>query len=304
MKTESRFEIVFKTIVFFSFLTILVFTAMMLFLSYVINYSDWLNQGFVAHLSFNLTGVIMFFWAYFLRKRYLKNDKKAQSLGLLIFMIFMLIVLSTLSYISSKTYRNYLNESRTTAEFLEENFDEIIESSEGAFDSTSLRHLIESTKDTNSNRWAWQWVPQPNIGFSYPNSNISSDSSITNEFDIQVMHKTFRSVSDSGKDLGYVYELSTYDFRNALTEHSNESIIEFHIKKIMDDNGFILKKRSKSTLSGKPADELKLEKANGDPVTYRLMIQRKYLYILSVEGHNSDVFEHSSERFFKSFKLY
>ena len=304
MKTESRFEIVFKTIVFFSFLTILVFTALMLFLSFVVNYSDWLNKGFVAHLSFNITGVIMFFWAYFLRKRYLKNDKKAQSLGLLIFIVFILIVLSTLSYISSKTYHNHLNERTTTAEFLEENFDEIIESSDGAFDSTSLRHLIESTKDTNSNRWAWQWVPQPNIGFSYPDSRISSDSSIIDEFDIEVMHKTYRSVSDSGKDLGYVYELSTYDFRSAIAEHSNESIIEFHIKNIINNNSFTLKKSSKSSLSGKTAHELKIEKANGDPVTYRLMMHQRYLYILSVEGHNSDVFEHSSERFFKSFKMY
>ncbi|HEY1046416.1 MAG TPA: hypothetical protein VGF79_08250 [Bacteroidia bacterium] len=302
--SKSKFEVHFSTIVFFVFLMLLVFTLNMLFFNYVIDLESaflWPTYFFMALIS---TGICMVFISMVLKRNYSRNGSTDQSKALIgaMWTVIGLLLLPLLLLIND--YRNLfrIRSSNTPAECLEQNFDQIIQSSDSKLDSNMLRDAIELFKDTA--HLGWILISDPKGGFKYrmPNKGYIKDSGVVSfkQESYKYKYSVLSPVHDA--DPNEVYSIRIINLKLDRSKDNVTSFIEWITAEWPEFQQMIIVKKELFVYKGQSAIRMEMYQKGSECLhTVNLYFSNSRVYILKVVTARSKLPNDKIGKFFTGF---
>lgn len=307
MNERSAFSNLFATVFFFA-LVYIAFFAVFTFLIFGINgHFDFFDDMFCIVISMVLATLGDLILISRLRKSYIAERGAIQARSFKIYMIMLIVLnISAIVFILSNTgsvFNNSKYSSENAAYVLEENFDEIIDSSRGAIDSQSLREIIDKLKDTAY--YSWGSFEDPNLGFKIHFPGQFTDTQIVKLVDGKkrnVRYLTQKQMADG--DPNYAYSLIYYREDNLQTEAEVDALLNLARDNFLAiSNGTLL---SENIITNKNYNGRSMYCKIDDSdlfITCHTYYRQPYLYSISVFTKKGHLFNHRISKFLDGFEF-
>lgn len=283
--SKSKFEVHFSTIVFFLFITLVVFTLNMLFFNFVIDLGSVFNGSTYIFVSLISTSICMGFIFMVLKRNYSKNGSTVQSKALMGAMWtvigLMLVPLLMLFTDYRKLFR--ISYSYTPAEYIEQNFDQIIQSSDNKIDSNMLRNAIELFEDTAHE--GWRMISDPKGGYKYrmPDSGSVSDSGFVS-FKHELYKYKYNVLSPSDvTDPNEFYSIWIINLKLDRSKENVTSFIQWITTEWPEFQQMVITKKKLFVFNGQSAIEMEMyQKGTQSLNTVNLYFSNSRIFILKI----------------------
>lgn len=300
--TKSKFEVYFSTIIFFVFLTILVFTLNMMLFSYVIDIESIYNADTWIFLSLVFTGIVMVCGLLILRRNY-KLDNKLNQVGafnvlLLVLPLLILLPMTTLFYNHNRLFKRHLSGT----EFLEQNFDEILKTSPKPIDSTNLRKTIDAMKDEVYRDWVTNWDGNGDYVFRMPELSNLMDSGTLSIKGGNCKFKRYTLDEGLMTDSNEMYSFQNIELKLDRSRDNVTSFIEWITANWPEYQQMLITKKNFFEFKGQSAIEMQMYRKGDENIqSVNLYFSNSRVFVLKVKTAKSKFPNDKIRKFFSGF---